>query len=76
MQRSVFSITPSITSTQITHPSATRRLAVISPESEMCPGVSRKLMRYDLSRESARTSEMGVEVMLMPRSCSAIVVSV
>ena len=42
----------------------------------MWPGVSRKLIRCDLLRESGSTSEMGVEVMLMPRSCSAIVVSV
>ena len=64
MHRSVFSMTPSTTSTHTTQPSAMRSAAVISPVRLMCPGVSTK------------RSEIGVEVMLMPRSCSEIVVSV
>ncbi len=35
-----------------------------------------KFIKCDLSRESGRTREMGVEMILMPRSCSATVTSV
>ena len=76
MHRSVFSMTPSTTSTHTTQPSAMRSAAVISPVRLMCPGVSTKFSSQLLSLESLRRSEIGVEVMLMPRSCSEIVVSV
>lgn len=74
--RSVFSITPSTASTTTTAASATRMAAVTSSEKFTWPGVSTRLMRCDLPEEAGSTSDTGVDLMLTPRSCSSLRVSV
>jgi len=58
-------ITPSIASTTSIAPSQPRKAEHISPQKFGCPGVSKRLIKYDLSFESYKTSDIGEAFILI-----------
>mmetsp|Transcript_23999 Transcript_23999/g.60387 ORF Transcript_23999/g.60387 Transcript_23999/m.60387 type:complete len:265 (+) Transcript_23999:2050-2844(+) len=76
MARSVTHMTPSTASTTSSTPSASRIAAVTSSLKLTWPGQSSMLNRRLFPLDASITSVIGVILMLMPRCCSSIRVSV